>query len=128
MEPTFLPGDRLLVDPLAYRDRPPERGDLVVVADPADPERWLLKRVIGTYGDAIRVDRDGAHRTSEPSEVYPLMGGALEELEVPVDHVFVLSDRPGSARDSRQFGPIPLRAVVGRVYRRTAPANRAGPL
>jgi signal peptidase I len=124
MEPTFLPGDRLLVDPHAYRDRPPERGDLVVVADPADPERWLLKRVVGTPGDSIRVDRDGAQRTSARPVTDPTAGGALEEMEVPNDHVFLLSDRPTHTRDSRQFGPVHLGAVLGRVYRRTAPAHR----
>lgn len=45
MAPSVLPGDRLYVDRAAYRDRHPAGGDLVVVLDPEDPRRWLLKRV-----------------------------------------------------------------------------------
>jgi len=129
MEPTFRPGDRLLVDPLAYRDRGPARGDLVVVADPSDPHRWLLKRVVATAGDFVRVTLDGIERRRAPaSPGSPPPPGALEEVEVPTDHLFVLSDRPTRTRDSRQFGSIPRRAVLGRVWRRYHPPDRAGPV
>jgi nickel-type superoxide dismutase maturation protease len=43
MAPTLLPGDRLVVVPA----RKPRIGDVVAVADPRDPERLLVKRVIG---------------------------------------------------------------------------------
>jgi signal peptidase I len=129
MEPTFRPGDRLLVDPLAYRDRGPARDEVVIVADPSNPHRWLLKRVVATAGDFVRVTRGGIERrrSSTPSDAPP-PDGALEELEVPADHVFVLSDRPSHTRDSRQFGSVPRRAVLGRVWRRYHPADRAGPV
>lgn len=45
MEPTLLAGDWLLVDPAAYRRRPPTVGDIVVARDPREPERLLVKRV-----------------------------------------------------------------------------------
>lgn len=45
MEPTLRPGDWLLVDPTAFRWRPPKPGQLVVVPDPRDPSRELVKRV-----------------------------------------------------------------------------------
>ncbi|MCI4339838.1 MAG: signal peptidase I [Thermoplasmata archaeon] len=124
MEPTFLPGDRLLVDPAAYRTGEVARDDLVVVADPTEPDRWLLKRVVGIPGDFVRVTREGIHRVARAGEG-PVSDGALEELEVPPGHVFVLSDRPQHARDSRQFGPVPVGALLGRVWRVHAPAGRA---
>jgi signal peptidase I len=125
MEPTFRPGDRLLVDPLAYVGRSPERNDLVVLTDPANPERWLLKRIVGIPGDFVRVTRGGIERLRDrPSGAAP-PAGALEELEVPADHLFVLSDRPARTRDSRQFGPVHRRVVVGRVWRRYYPRQRA---
>lgn len=67
MRPTLEPGDRLLLDPRAYRRRPPVIGDVVVVVDPELPERWLIKRVAGydpvsgrvdVRGDATGVARD----------------------------------------------------------------------
>ena len=45
MLPTLEPGDWLLVDPDAYRDESPAPGDLVLVPDPRQPTRLLIKRV-----------------------------------------------------------------------------------
>ncbi|MCI4360682.1 MAG: signal peptidase I [Thermoplasmata archaeon] len=128
MEPTFWPGDRLLVDPGAYRTEPVVRDDLVVIADPAQEERRLLKRVVGVAGDHVRVAREGVDRVARPSgDSAPGPEGALEELEVPSGHVFVLSDRQQHTRDSRQFGPIPVTSVVGRVWRRLpSPSSGSG--
>jgi nickel-type superoxide dismutase maturation protease len=45
MEPSLRDGDWLLVDPDAYRQGSPRRGDLVVARDPRDARRTLIKRV-----------------------------------------------------------------------------------
>jgi signal peptidase I len=102
MAPTLLPGDRLYVDRAAYRDRPPARGDLVVVRDPSDPRRFLVKRVSFLAGET-------------PSPEYPA---------VPPGSIYVLGDNPSLSRDSRAFGPVPLDLVVGRAWFRYAPAGR----
>jgi nickel-type superoxide dismutase maturation protease len=96
MQPTLQPGDRLLVDTGAYRNRPPRTGEIVVLVDPEEPSRWLVKRV---------------------SAVDPARG----TLEVRGDATVV-------ARDSRTFGPVPTRSIVGRVYRRYYPPERRGEL
>ena len=92
MLPTLRPGDRLLVDRRAYRDRPPRVGEVVVLVDPEDAKRWLRKRV-------AQVDASA---------------GSIE----------VRGDATEVARDSRRFGPVPTRSVVGRVYRCYFPADR----
>ncbi|HYB63372.1 MAG TPA: nickel-type superoxide dismutase maturation protease [Thermoplasmata archaeon] len=92
MLPTLRPGDRLLVDTRAYRDREPRVGEVVVFVDPEEPSRWLVKRV-------SRVD---------------LPGATIE----------VRGDASETARDSRRFGPVPTRSVVGRAYRCYFPADR----
>jgi nickel-type superoxide dismutase maturation protease len=67
MRPTLEPGDRLLIDPGAYRARAPAPGEIVVLVDPERPERWLVKRVretdpeagtVDVRGDATEVARD----------------------------------------------------------------------
>jgi nickel-type superoxide dismutase maturation protease len=67
MRPTLEPGDRLLVDRGAYARRPPRVGDVVVLIDPEQPSRWLVKRVaavdpatgtVDVRGDATDVARD----------------------------------------------------------------------
>jgi len=65
MEPTLRPGDYVLVSRWAYRLRVPRPGDVVVLRDPAEPARYLVKRVAGTedgrfivLGDNLAGSRD----------------------------------------------------------------------
>lgn len=111
MRPTLSPGDRLLVDPAAYRRGPPRRGDVIVLNDPEDRRRWLVKRIAAT--------------ADEPFPGPPVPG---DDGRVPPRHVFVLADNRAAGRDSRSFGPIALDRIVGRVWYRTGPADRAGPI
>jgi nickel-type superoxide dismutase maturation protease len=92
MSPTLRPGDRLLVDRRAYRRRAPSVGEVVVLVDPEEPGRWLVKRVAAVDPDA-------------------------QTVEVRGDAVDV-------ARDSRRFGPVPVRSVVGHAYRLYYPPDR----
>lgn len=45
MAPSLLPGDRLLVESHSYQGRPPRPGEVVLAADPRQPDRELIKRV-----------------------------------------------------------------------------------
>lgn len=45
MAPSLLPGDRLLVESRSYQGRPPRPGEVVLAADPRQPDRELIKRV-----------------------------------------------------------------------------------
>jgi len=102
MAPTLVPGDCLYVDPRAYRDRSPARGDVVVVRDPVFPERYLVKRVGFLPGNL----------------------GPVDGIPVPAGSVYLLGDNPTASRDSREFGPVALRRIVGRAYRCYRPPER----
>ena len=117
MEPTLWPGDRVLVDRGAYRDRPPAVGDLVAAADPSDPGRWLVKRVAGVGPGEVALPVEGS---PDPQE-WP-------RLPVPSGTVFLLSDARAVGRDGRHFGPVPLGSLQGRVWYRYAPAAHRGAL
>jgi signal peptidase I len=117
MEPTLRPGDRVLVDPSAYRDAPPAPGDLVAAVDPADPGRWLVKRVARVGPDEMAVPVDGS---ADPVE-WP-------RVPVPAGTVFLLSDALAVGRDGRRFGPLPFSSLRGRVWYRYAPAATRGRL
>ena len=57
MEPTFLPGERLTA---LRRWRPIRSGDVVVVRDPRNAQRWLLKRCVGRVGGRLDLRGDNA--------------------------------------------------------------------
>ena len=78
MEPTLVGGDWLLVDPLAYPPRKPVIGDLVVVADPRRPERWLVKRVADILPDGgLMLAGDHPAHADEGDRLGPVGADAL---------------------------------------------------
>jgi signal peptidase I len=128
MAPTLRPGDRVLVNKLAYRTGRPARGDLALVEVPRTGE-LLLKRVVGLPGDAVEI-RDGTLFVNGRARREPFVdrrrvdGVYFGPVRVPRDDVFVLGDNRGDSVDSRQLGPLPQRGLVGRVEARIWPPGR----
>jgi signal peptidase I len=121
MLPVLQPGDRLLVDRRAYRDRPPAVGDIVVLVDPEMPQRWLVKRVAAVGPGRFRKTATGL--TPAASELASNESPAPEAFVLAEGTVYVTGDATGS-RDSQVFGPVSFGAIVGRAYRRYAPTGR----
>ena len=146
MEPTLLPGDRVLVDKHAYGFRLPftliklsqgeplARGDIVVFDSPADGTR-LIKRLVALPGDLVQV-KDGhvtingaaaATEAGSPAEVLGAhavtlnlnFGGGpdVAPMRVPAGQVFVLGDARGNSADSRYFGFVPESAIYAKAAR-----------
>jgi signal peptidase I len=113
MRPTLLPGQRVAVGPL---DRPPRRGDLVVVRRGG---LELVKRVVGLPGERVRLvagrlEVDGL----EVAEPYlgGTPGGAGDlDRRLGEDQYLVLGDHRAASTDGRDFGPVPAAALLGRV-------------
>jgi signal peptidase I len=53
MEPTLRAGDQVVVDRNAYRSSTPAPRDVVLVRDPRDHGRTLVKRIAGPYGEGL---------------------------------------------------------------------------
>jgi nickel-type superoxide dismutase maturation protease len=79
MAPTLRPGDWLLADPLAYRSGPPRVGDLVLVPDPRQPQRLLVKRVTAATRDGLLELRGDAPDASTDSRAFGPVG--VESVE-----------------------------------------------
>jgi signal peptidase I len=137
MEPTLQIGDRVLVNRLAYKAHDIRRGDVIVFDKPATPllspdtPAHLIKRVIGLPGDTI-VARNGivyidGRRLREP---YLPSGTLTENLTtshtIPAGHVWVMGDNRMNSTDSRIFGTIDVKLVVGRAFARIWPPSRIG--
>lgn len=139
MTPNFHDGEYLIVDELSYRlhVRPPQRGDVVVFQYPLDPSQYFIKRIIGLPGETVRI-RGGV--VTVVSQAFP-QGVVLDEspyleadeqtdgdLEVTVrsGEWFLLGDNRNHSSDSRAWGPLPERLIVGRAWVRAFPLSRVG--
>ena len=70
MAPSLLPGDRLLVESHTYQGRPPRPGEVVLAADPREPERELIKRVasVDAAGAAAELRGDAPEASTDSRE------------------------------------------------------------
>jgi signal peptidase I len=130
MAPTLVAGDHVLVDKRAYRDAAPRRGDLVVFRAPRTGE-VLLKRVVAVGGDTVGIE-DGVlvvdgRRPREPyADPEAIDSVYFGPVRVRAGTVFVLGDNRADSEDSRDFGAVPARDVIGRVQARIWPPARWG--
>ncbi len=137
MSPTLHSGQVFLMR-RARRHWRPKRGDIVVLNMQGETE---IKRVYAVGGDTIRgIDwpetegrpdyiADGHYASKIPRVIRrrPAIG-RLVTVTVPAGYVFVLGDARNRSYDSRQFGPVPLRAVSGRLIAPVPAAPRNMPL
>jgi signal peptidase I len=138
MEPTLLIGDHILVNKFIYgvripftnerwpEFREPSRGDVVVFVYPLDRSKDFIKRVVAVGGDTVEI-RDkkvlingeiikDPHASFQSDKFYlghVLPGDNMKPIEVPKGFLFVMGDNRNNSYDSRFWGFVPLRDVVG---------------
>jgi inner membrane protease subunit 1 len=106
MLPTLAVGGEIAIeDRLTYRFFPQHlgRGDLITLKSPLEPGRVICKRVLGLPGDVICVDPTGEYAPS------------TEHVVVPKGHVWISGDNAAYSRDSRQYGPVSISLIHGRL-------------
>lgn len=117
MSPALQVGDQIIVTP--YRFSEPARGDVIVFRSPANERELIVKRIVGVPGDLVdsRLGqvRIGAHTLPEPYLAAPAATGAIQAQIVPAGSYFVMGDNRDSSYDSRHWGPLPGKLVVGRA-------------
>lgn len=151
MQPTLEPGDHLLVQASAYWFKPVERGDVVAFrTDLLNPDllnsfripkgEIYLKRVVGLPGERLSIEEgfllvNGHALDKTPGFIngdFVLMGSFLgatnHEYVVPPNSLFVIGDNHPNSLDSRYFGAVPRKSVIGRATKIYWPLRRAGDL
>ncbi|MCS7178053.1 MAG: signal peptidase I [Anaerolineae bacterium] len=131
MEPTLHDNERVIVEKISYRlTGGPRRGDVVVLRLEGARD-MLIKRVVALPGETVAIQGgqvivDGMPLT-EPWAVRP-GGSDYPPTLVPEGYVFVLGDNRSHSNDSRSFGPIPLKNIIGHAVFVYWPPDEVGPV
>jgi signal peptidase I len=119
MEPNFHQGDYLIIDKLSFRFRPPQRGEVIIFNYPLNPKQRFIKRIIGLPGEKVQIKEGRVEINGKPLQERYLPENILTpgelEMTIPENQYFVLGDNRLSSLDSRQWGSLPRRNIVGRV-------------
>lgn len=97
----------------------PSYGDIIAFTAPLDPSRQFMKRVIGVPGDSIEVKRGQVIRNGEPLvEPYVVNRGgrSFAPVTVPESSYYVLGDNRPVSNDSRNWGFVLEKHIVGRAW------------
>jgi signal peptidase I len=130
MAPTLADQDRLIVNKLVYRIGEPRRGDIVMLYYPLNPEKSFVKRVIAEEGDEVRIV-DGRVFVNEvpladdyvPPEFRSHEDWGPERIDE--GYYFVLGDHRNNSSDSRHWGLVPKKYIIGKVQVRWWPLPAA---
>ncbi len=145
MEPAFSAGEVVTVDLDAYDSASPAIGDAVVFHPPRGMEteqcgvprqpkqpcrvptpklspQMFLKRIVATPGDRLSIRQgqpvvNGSIVLADVIQACRHFGpcNMKRAIKIPADHYFVLGDNSGASSDSRFWGPVPARAIIGKV-------------
>jgi signal peptidase I len=118
MLPRVQPGEVVLINTLAYRLGPIGRGDVVALEHDEPTAQTFLKRVVALPGERVRLDAgvlyvDG-RRIAEPYVSFPDVR-SVAPVVVPPHALYVLGDNRALSEDSREWGPVPESAVIGKA-------------
>jgi signal peptidase I len=142
MEPNYRNGQYLIIDELSYHFQQPNRGEVVVMRNLRDLKQYFIKRIIGLPGEKIQIDNgkitifNQQHPSGEilnesylPNQglTYPhdtvLVGGS-KILTLGPNEYFLMGDNRLVSFDSRDWGPLPRKDLVGRVLVRVLPLTK----
>ncbi len=120
MEPTLDEGDRILINRLTYHFRDPKNGDVIVFHSPVTQGEDLVKRVIAVGGDTISVSNGKVYLNgvaqNEPYLLEQGFAGDYPETKIAPGQLFVMGDNRNNSGDSRFFGPIDRKSVIGCAF------------
>lgn len=126
---TFNDGEYLIVDEISYLLGDPHRGDVVIFRYPNDTKRFFIKRIIGMPNEEVKIN---SGKVTVFNKEHP-SGFTLDEpyiaeefnttgsFKTGNDEYFVLGDNRNRSSDSRVWGNLPKKLMMGRAYLRLLP-------
>jgi signal peptidase I len=133
MHPTFENLDYLVVDELVYDFHAPARGDVIVFRYPGNPSIFYIKRVIGLPGETVSINHGVVTITTTTGKTLTLAEPYVVDEDVTYNKsvtltagdYFVMGDNRPNSSDSRVWGPLPAKNIIGRVDLRLLPLAKS---
>lgn len=134
MHPTFENLDYLIVNEIRYAFIAPARGDVVVFRYPTNPSVFYIKRVIGLPGETVSIKSGVITITTGSGERFSLVEPYVvaedatytSDVSLNAGEYFVLGDNRPNSSDSRIWGPLARKDIIGRVDLRLLPLAHFG--
>ena len=104
MAPTFQNGDYLIIDEITYDFQKPRKNDVIVFRFPRNPAYFFIKRIAGLPNETVEIND--------------------QKITLGDKEYFVLGDNSGESSDSRVWGPVPEKNIIGRVLTRLWPLSQ----
>jgi signal peptidase I len=130
MEDTLLVGDFLFANKFIYGAklpfvdtrlpavRDPRPGDIIIFKYPGDNRTDYIKRCVAVAGQTVelkgkRLYVDGELRDEEYAKYYH--GSSYGPYKVPEGHIFMMGDNRDNSADSRVWGPLDKKLILGKA-------------
>jgi len=137
MRSTLLEGDLILVNKFIYGAKipftdlslpalmQPKRGDVIVFIYPDSPKKDFIKRLAGLPGETLEIKNGTVYVNDKPlidsifNQRYYYNRGEFgqegRKIKIPDDNFFVLGDNSATSQDSRYWGFVPYKNLLGRA-------------
>ena len=136
MVPSFQNNDYILTDKLSYRFSHPQKGDIIVLKNPRNESQDFIKRIIATPSDNIKIENGlvfvNGNKLSEtylPQNTFTQGGSFLAEgdqITTGENQYIVFGDNRNHSSDSREWGAVTKKEIIGKVVFRYFPASTFG--
>lgn len=132
MYPTFLNGEYLIVDEISYRINKIERYDVVIFRYPKDTKKFFIKRIIGLPNEIIDIEGSVVKITNKENKESFIADQSFVKnssnnnihYELKNDEYYVLGDNRSQSSDSRYWGPVNEKLIIGKAFLRLLPINK----
>ena len=133
MEPNFQDKNLLLINRTSYWFSEPQRGDVVVFYFPGEEKSKYIKRIIGLPGELVEIKEgyyyiNGQKLTESylPQPVTQTLIPDHYKWQVGENEYFVSGDNRENSNDSRVWGPLPRKEIIGKAFYRLLPTYEFG--
>lgn len=128
MYPNLQPNDKVLVNMFIYHFHEPSRGDIMVFHYPLDQQKDYIKRIIGLQNETVEVKNSQVYINGklleEPYLPQGLEYGDFGPFKVPPGNYFMMGDNRPDSQDSRYWGALDKKLIIGKAMLIFWPLNR----